>query len=112
MFHWFLANIYPELYPSECRLRFSGKARHDPGKMRRKVGAASQDRNWMSRCLTMILATLSPAHWGLRGFHAYLEGGHWIAAKPVSGPFIMTSVACFLSLGVRAFSLTLLISVV
>ncbi|KAM8922166.1 polypeptide N-acetylgalactosaminyltransferase 15 [Lycaon pictus] len=30
MFHWFLANIYPELYPSECRLRFSGKL-HNTG---------------------------------------------------------------------------------
>lgn len=47
MFHWFLANIYPELYPSECRPRFSGKARHDLGKMNRKERgwAASQDRN-------------------------------------------------------------------
>nr|KAF6474186.1 polypeptide N-acetylgalactosaminyltransferase 15 [Rousettus aegyptiacus] len=35
-FHWFLANIYPKLYPSELRPRFSGKARPDPGKMRRK----------------------------------------------------------------------------
>nr|XP_045380824.1 polypeptide N-acetylgalactosaminyltransferase 15 isoform X2 [Camelus bactrianus] len=26
MFHWFLANVYPELYPSERRPRFSGKA--------------------------------------------------------------------------------------
>ncbi|CAO2638022.1 Polypeptide N-acetylgalactosaminyltransferase 15 [Lemmus lemmus] len=25
-FHWFLANVYPELYPSEHRPRFSGKA--------------------------------------------------------------------------------------
>ncbi|KAM6223280.1 polypeptide N-acetylgalactosaminyltransferase 15 [Rhynchocyon petersi] len=25
MFHWFLANVYPELYPSEHRPRFSGK---------------------------------------------------------------------------------------
>ncbi|XP_014645269.1 PREDICTED: polypeptide N-acetylgalactosaminyltransferase 15 isoform X2 [Ceratotherium simum simum] len=30
MFHWFLANIYPELYPSECRPRFSGKL-HNTG---------------------------------------------------------------------------------
>lgn len=47
MFHWFLANIYPELYPSEFRPRFSGKARHDLGKMNRKERgwAASQDRN-------------------------------------------------------------------
>ncbi|XP_077928166.1 polypeptide N-acetylgalactosaminyltransferase 15 isoform X2 [Halichoerus grypus] len=29
-FHWFLANIYPELYPSECRPRFSGKL-HNSG---------------------------------------------------------------------------------
>ncbi|XP_047732484.1 polypeptide N-acetylgalactosaminyltransferase 15 isoform X1 [Prionailurus viverrinus] len=29
-FHWFLANIYPELYPSECRPRFSGKL-HNTG---------------------------------------------------------------------------------
>lgn len=47
-FHWFLANVYPELYPSERRPRFSGKARRDPGKMRRKRGGgwwdASQDR--------------------------------------------------------------------
>ncbi|KAF5921850.1 hypothetical protein HPG69_013024 [Diceros bicornis minor] len=49
MFHWFLANIYPELYPSECRPRFSGKARHDPEKMRRKGRgwAASPGRNWL-----------------------------------------------------------------
>eukprot|EP00069_Balaena_mysticetus_P010944 bmy_20831T0 len=32
-FHWFLANIYPELYPSERRPRFSGKARHDKNKL-------------------------------------------------------------------------------
>lgn len=30
MFHWFLANIYPELYPSERRPRFSGKL-HNTG---------------------------------------------------------------------------------
>ncbi|XP_078210384.1 polypeptide N-acetylgalactosaminyltransferase 15 isoform X3 [Callithrix jacchus] len=29
-FHWFLANIYPELYPSEPRPRFSGKL-HNTG---------------------------------------------------------------------------------
>lgn len=37
-FHWFLANIYPEMYPSERRPRFSGKARHDPGELGRKEG--------------------------------------------------------------------------
>ncbi|XP_024421635.2 polypeptide N-acetylgalactosaminyltransferase 15 isoform X1 [Desmodus rotundus] len=30
MFHWFLANVYPELYPSEHRPRFSGKL-HNTG---------------------------------------------------------------------------------
>ncbi|XP_010996353.1 polypeptide N-acetylgalactosaminyltransferase 15 [Camelus dromedarius] len=30
MFHWFLANVYPELYPSERRPRFSGKL-HNTG---------------------------------------------------------------------------------
>nr|BAK63908.1 polypeptide N-acetylgalactosaminyltransferase-like protein 2 [Pan troglodytes] len=29
-FHWFLANVYPELYPSEPRPRFSGKL-HNTG---------------------------------------------------------------------------------
>lgn len=32
-FHWFLANVYPKLYPSEHRPRFSGKARHGLGEM-------------------------------------------------------------------------------
>lgn len=35
-FHWFLANVYPELYPSEHRPRFSGKARHGPGEVGKK----------------------------------------------------------------------------
>lgn len=60
----------------------------------------------------MTLATESQVQWGLRGFHTYPEGGDWVAVKPVSGPFIMIGVACVLSLGIRGFGLTLLISVV
>lgn len=43
-FHWFLANVYPELYPSEHRPRFSGKARRDPGQKRRKRGDGQRPR--------------------------------------------------------------------
>ncbi|KAL0593207.1 Polypeptide N-acetylgalactosaminyltransferase 15, partial [Plecturocebus cupreus] len=48
-FHWFLANIYPELYPSEPRPRFSGKARHDPGKMGR-----GEERGKLSKTRTRL----------------------------------------------------------
>ncbi|OWK05693.1 GALNT15 [Cervus elaphus hippelaphus] len=51
-FHWFLANVYPELYPLERRPRFSGKARHerDKGQRRRKWGrVASAARAWVQR---------------------------------------------------------------
>lgn len=56
----------------------------------------------------MTLATQSRGQGSLGGFH---EGGDWVAPKPVSGPFIMTDVACLLSIGIRGFSLALLISV-
>lgn len=39
-FHWFLTHVYPELFPSEHRPWFSGKARQDLMKMRVPKGTA------------------------------------------------------------------------
>ncbi|XP_006770239.1 PREDICTED: polypeptide N-acetylgalactosaminyltransferase 15 isoform X1 [Myotis davidii] len=57
-FHWFLANIYPELYPSEHRPRFSGKL-HNTG-----LGfcADCQAEGDLLGC-AMMLAPCSDSRW-------------------------------------------------
>lgn len=82
-FHWFLANVYPELYPLERRPRFSGKARHEKDKGQRRKRA-----EWLPQP-----GPGSPPTPGAqaRPSGASLRDG-WAVLQPTTGPITLGCV--------------------